>query len=202
VKRIVAGVACLVLAAAAVLLARDAWRWDDALRDGDLRVESSLANEAAWAADETVPGGAARRVLGIEDDLRFRRAMLRGAHLAADPPSSPKEAGERAPFLTELARLERDEPAQRASAAANLLGVLLYLTPEDPDQRQQSPAEKSLFEFQTAVRLDPSNDRAKTNLQIVLEQQRTDAPQGRSSPGGGSETGQGAAGLSEPGGGY
>ena len=199
--RLAAGLVCFALAAVAVLLARDAWHWRKALRDGDARAETVPTGARAWRADETFPFGVARRLLAIDDDLEYRALMTKAIRLAAEHANSPEEARVRAPVETELARMESSADLWRASRAAAVLGVLLYTDPEDRTSAE-SPADKALERFQLAVRLDPHNDDAKRNLELVLQQARTQNPRGRSQAGGGNEAGAGQAGLAPPGKGY
>jgi hypothetical protein len=199
--RLAAGLVCFALAAVAVLLARDAWNWRKALRDGDARAETVATGARSWRADETLPFGVARRLLRIDDDLAYRSLMTRAIRLAAEPANSPEEARARAPVETELARMEGSADLWRASRAAAVLGVLLITDPEDRTSAE-SPADKALERFQRAVRLDPGNNEAKRNLELVLQQARTENPRGRSQAGGGDEAGAGQAGLAPPGKGY
>jgi hypothetical protein len=199
--RLAAALVCFALAAVAVLLARDAWHWRKALRDGDARAETVATGARSWRADETLPFGVARRLLGIDDDLAYRALITRAIKLAGEPADSPEDARARAPVETALARLESSPDRWRASRAAAALGILLYTDPEDRTSAE-SPADKALERFQLAVRLDPRNDEAKQNLELLLQQARTENPRGRSQAGGGNEAGAGQAGLAPPGSGY
>jgi hypothetical protein len=62
--------------------------------------------------------------------------------------------------------------------------------------------QRAVREFRFAVRVDPTNDAAKANLELMLQSQRSENPQGQGSSGGGSESGSGAAGLGPPGHGF
>jgi hypothetical protein len=194
-KRLILAGLCLVVAALALALARDAWRWDKAIRDADERAHATRLGPSSWDAATLLPGDPARWLLGIDDDLAFRRLYASAAVLAVTPaPSgrSPRPAVETA--LGQLSRTEKD--LRIASAAANMLGVLFFTDPDDPEA---SPADRAVGSFQDAVLLDPQNASAKTNLELVLRQLSTDEIKGRTSPGGGNKGGKGGAGLA-PGG--
>jgi hypothetical protein len=189
---------CLVGAGLAVVLARDVWRQETALRDGDARARIARVDAKAWDATTLVPGDPAGSLLGVGDDVAFRVLYTQAAELAG------RQSGERDPqrTLTEsaLGRLVRTERnLARASQAANVLGVLLYTDPDDPEN---SPAQRAVGALQDAVLLDPGNAVAKTNLELILRQLTTESPQGRSSPGGGDTGGKGGAGLAPAGRGY
>jgi hypothetical protein len=189
---------CLVGAGLAVVLARDVWRHEKALRDGDARARVVQVDAKAWDATTLFPGDPAESLLGIDDDVAFRALYTRAAALAARPPSErdpQRTLAESA--LGRLVRTERD--LVRASQAANLLGVLLFTDPDDPES---SPAQRALGSLQDAVLLDPDNAVAKANLELILRQLTTESPRGRSSPGGGDTGGKGGAGLAPAGRGY
>lgn len=190
---------CLVVAGLALVLARDVWHREKALRDGDARARVVKVDRHAWEAATLFPGDPAASLLGIGDDVAFRVLYIRAAELAAREPS-----GERDPQRTQaesaLGRVVgTDIDLVRASQAANVLGVLLFTDPDDPEN---SPAQRALGALQDAVLLDPGNAVAKGNLELILRQLTTESPQGRSSPGGGDAGGQGGAGLAPAGRGY
>jgi hypothetical protein len=197
--RLALAAVCLVGALLAVVLARDVWRHEKALRDGDARAHAGKVDAKAWDATTLFPGDPTRALLGVDDDVAFRALYTHAAALAVRPPS-----GERDPqrTLTEsaLGRLVRTERnLVRASQASNVLAVLLFTDPDDPEN---SPAQRALGALQDAVLLDPGNAVAKANLELILRQLTTESPQGRSSPGGGDTGGKGGAGLAPAGRGY
>jgi hypothetical protein len=190
---------CLVAAALAVVLARDVWHRENVLRDGDARARVVKVDAHAWDAESLFPGDPASSLLDVGDDVAFRVLYIHAAELAAREP-----AGERDPQRTlaeaALGRLVRTESDPvRASQAANVLAVLLFTDPDDPES---SPAQRALGALQDAVLLDPGNAVAKANLELILRQLTTESPQGRSSPGGGDTGGKGGAGLAPAGRGY
>lgn len=190
---------CLVAAALAVALARDVWHREKAIRDADARARVVKVDRHAWETDALVPGDPAASLLEIDDDVAFRALYIRAAELAASPPS-----GERDPQRTRAedalgSVVRTDSNLVRASQAANVLGVLLFTDPDDPEN---SPAQRALGALQDAVLLDPGNAVAKANLELILRQLTSQSPRGRTSPGGGNQSGQGGAGLAPAGRGY
>ena len=203
IGRLAAGTACLLIAALAAALARDVWHADKALRDGDARAEATAVAPQTWEAAQSLPFGLAEQVLGIDDDLAYRDLVTQASALARRPARSPEQARARAPIEARLRLVEEGDPdPRRAAQAALLLGVLVYSDPEDPLRRVQTPSEKAVGHFRTAVQLEPDNDEAKRNLELMLQQERTQTPRGQSARGGGEQPAGGAAGLAPAGRGY
>jgi hypothetical protein len=191
-----AGIVCLALALLAVLLARDVWHVQSALRSADARAQVAPVGPDAWAADTRVPFDTARRLLGVRDDLAFR-ALVAQARASTERPVNDEEVRRRLPLKLELLREENDPDRARAAEAAGLLG-LLYST--DPNDR--AAAERTLKEFVNAVRLDPGNETAKRNLELLLRQGGQDPLRGRKGASSGEEPGHAGAGLRQGGRGY
>ena len=215
IRRLVA--ACVLLAASVflMLLARDVWHWQRAMADADARASVGAVSPAAWNAHATLPHDPARRLLGLNDDIEYRGTATLAAELAANE-VTPKTFKERAVIETALQRIGADtSDPQRASLAADLLGVLRYTDPPSPDQvesayegdqsgrtTQQTPEQKALEQFLLAVRLDPNDDNAQRNLELMLRQPAP--PQHKSIPhaGGGDRAGRKGSGAQDPGHGY
>jgi hypothetical protein len=94
------------------------------------------------------------------------------------------------------------EPARRSSAAT-ILGVLAYGEYVRNTRGGSVFLQRSLQSFREAIKLDPSNDDAKFDLELLLELVRSQGKSGGSSSGpGGPETDVGGAGATRPGEGY
>ena len=195
--KLVLAALCLAVAAVALALARDVWLWEKAIRDADRRAQFARTVPASWEAATVLPGDPGRALLGIDDDLGYRRLYVRASAVAAE--SSSATTSQRSLLEADLARVSRTTNAVAASAAANLLGVLFFTDPDDPEN---SPAERAVGAFQDATLSDPANASAKANLELILRQLSTSQLKGRSSPGGGDKGGRGGAGLAPGGKGY
>ena len=98
VAAIVGALACFALAAVFVLVALDVARWDHVLDAGDVRYRAAPQEPDLWRPGQIVPFGAARSLLGVDDDVDFREA-LRTLRLAAPSPptgGTPRPARPRA----------------------------------------------------------------------------------------------------------
>lgn len=203
-RRVVAGIACLILSCLALLFARDVWHAEDALRDADLRGSVQQLSGTSWDGAATLPFGAARAALGIEDDVEYRALVARAIAMTEQEAVTPDQFRARVPVEAALLRIKSgDSDVRRRSDAANLLGLLILGDPQDLGTSPlETPVQRAVREFRFAIRIDPTNDAAKANLELMLQNQRSENPQGKGSVGGGSETGSGAAGLAPPGHGF
>lgn len=216
IRRLAAAAALLAAATFLVLFARDVWRWDRAVRDADTRAAVAPVSPSAWQAHTTLPSALTRRLLGINDDLVFRRTMMRAIQANSHFQTTATQK-QRAIVETALARIARDDPDKaRASRAADYLGVLLYTDPPSPDQaanayqdpsqsgpsNQLTPEQKAMLQFLSAVRLDPNNDNAQRNLERMLHQPLPPPHQGSPRAGGGERFGHKGSGARPPGRGY
>lgn len=160
----------LVLAVLAGLVARDAAAIQRAFDRSDLAFEAQPATERLWRIDTRLPY--ARRMLGVEDDLRYRRA-LRAFAVDARRGENPYDFARpafRAEAQATLGSAERSTslaPALR-SKAASLQGVLTFEEATADPINGPMLIKRSLDEFGRAVRIDPTNEEAKYNLEFVL----------------------------------
>jgi hypothetical protein len=165
VRLLVAG-GCLALALVLALFAADLRAWHDAMRDGDLRYAARSVPAPGWTAETTLPGGLSRRVAGVDDDRALREALVAYRRVGA---SSDILRKRRARAIAEAQLLDiaaSGSPAQ-GSQASNLLGVLTFADATS-GRRAGTPIERSVAAFREAIRLDPDNADAKTNLELLL----------------------------------
>jgi hypothetical protein len=169
---IAAAVVCVAAAVLLVLVARDVGRWQSAMRAGD--VAASPAN-ASRQVDETLPFSPGRSLLGLDDDVTYRRAaaLFRRASLQDEEVRRTAEGGadriRAEAALAEAIRTEGDSDRTRASAASNLLGVLAFFDAAAA-QSGSTAVERAVLAFQDALRLDRSNADAKTNLELLYQE--------------------------------
>jgi len=210
--RLAAATLLLGCAAFLLLLARDVWHWGRAMHDADALAPVQRVDAGAWNADTVLPGRLVRGALGIGDDVAFRRAVVGALDLLRHHGGS---GNQHILVETALARVVlTDTNTVRASEAADYLGVLLYddqaapqqaispYNPKQPGSSSQTPEQKALAEFETAVRLDPDNANAKKNLELLLHQAKPQAQKGTPKPGTGDKVGSKGSGQQPPGYGY
>ena len=171
--RTLAGLLCAALAVALGLLAADVSSWRSAFMRDDIRFRALPRHHDLWQPSTILPGDPASALLGTSSSVRWREALqsfaatqtLTGVQSATKGPALRASAQQR--LLTQLAAAPTK--SQR-SQAANLLGVLVVTTPSianDPSAITQTLTRSAEY-FQEAIALDPSNNDAKENLELVL----------------------------------
>lgn len=166
--------ACLVMAIAAFLLALDVAATSAALRDDDVRYRAE-PEAKLWSPARVLPGGIADSLLGVEDDVLFRRALR--ATLLSHPetpgfsdPSYVVNRNDATAWLTDI--VQGDYSDERRSAAASLLGVLSFSDAVADYSNRGRLLASSASRFRQAIAFDPENDEAKHNLELTLSRSR------------------------------
>ena len=170
--RVLLATVALVGAAFLTVLALDVRKVDETLRADDVRFQRNPGDSGLWLTEEKtkVPGDLAEKMLGVDDDRQFRSGVrfFRLSGLRSPSRTLDQSTFQQTAEL-ELSRVARnDESKWRRSAAANLRGVINLVeaaTSDEPGQLLQ----RSLTEFRDAIRLDPENDEAKYNLELVMQ---------------------------------
>jgi hypothetical protein len=194
---LLAAAAAGLVALVALAVAHDARSWRSAISRGDVRFAQTQS--ARWASNAWLPGDPVERLLGVENEVALRRAVV--AFVVADHAGRGFDNGEhrarvRSAATVALADVAADGSRSQSAQANDLLGVLVSSGGGTAD-------EQAIAAFQAAVRADPSNADAKYNLELAL---RRALPTGiRRGPGNGSGTGgtgRRGAGSGTPGRGY
>lgn len=166
--------ACLLGATGAFALALDVATTQAALREDDVSYRAE-PEARLWSPERLLPSGVSSAVLGVDDDLLFRRA-LRATRLSHpetpgfSDPSYVVNRNDASAWLTDI--VQQDGSAERRSAAANLLGVLSFSDAiADYSNRGRLLASASA-RFRQAIALDPGNEDAKHNLELTLSRSR------------------------------
>jgi hypothetical protein len=200
-RRLIEGaLALLALACAALLIA---FARGVATVENEVAALESPAVRITLAGDADLPefGPAdrlAQTLLSSEGDIEFRRA-LGLIELSRQFDHIPNQVLElHAQAIALLQRLDRD-PRERASRASAMIGALyvedLVIDPEAELRYRQQATEA----FQTAIRLDSTNEAAKLGLELILRSTPASTLQVGEEGSGGGVTG---AGESPPGTGY
>lgn len=161
--------ALLALALIAALVARDAAAVQRAFDRSDLAFEAQPATERLWKIETRMPF--VQRALAVKDDLMYRRALRAfavDARRGANPYDFARPAF-RAEAQATLGAAERSElAAPLRSKAAALQGVLTFNESIADPVNGPALIRRSLGDFVRAVRIDPSNEEAKYNLEFLL----------------------------------
>jgi hypothetical protein len=196
----IAGAAVLAaVAVVAALLAGDVRSVPTAFTQGDAAY-AVTPHRATWTPSTRL-GGAASSLLGVGDDLAFRRA-LRLYRIAQSTPDRLDTAVERQTLRSQAeTALAASARGPDASQAETLLGILAF--GESATGTGSNAADAAISDFSNAVRADPTNAAAKFDLELMLR--LTVAQGSRSGAGPGGSFGRGGrrgAGGGVPGTGY
>jgi hypothetical protein len=195
---LVAAAATAVAAAGTATIAHDAQAWRDALARGD-ELYAKSPGRADWSAATWLPGDPAARLARSSADVDLRRAVRLFVVASRTPrgfDAGETRARRRSAAQAALTAVATTGSPAASSQANDLLGVLAALGPRPDDAL-------AVASFQAAVRADPSNVDAKTNLELALR--RLQAQGIRKGPGNGSgqrSGGRRGAGSGTPGRGY
>ena len=202
-RRPAAVVAALLGAALLAVLAVDVNRWQGALERGDLRYARTLGDRGMWEPDTFFPAGLSRALLQTGDDVTFRRAAWT---FKASRPRAPvrrfRDVTLRSAAERELASASRVESsATRRASLANLRGALAVEEGRGALTQEGVLLRRAAERFRAAIELNPLDDDAKANLELVLRLLRRS--EGESGGGGRlGHTPASGAGTTRPGGGY
>ena len=187
-------------------------RWRTTLPADDVRYRVSPQGSSLWSPHLRAPLRSGTRLLDVDDDLEFRRALrlVRASSLDDATVSDPNLAVRRTDAAQLLESIVATDPdPAHSSRAANLLGVISLAAYNAAPTGASSEDRSELLlnavaSFEQAIELDPGNDEAKFNLQVMLARGQgllpTEASAGRNPlPGG---RGARGAGAGEPGSGY
>ena len=168
-RLVVAGV-LLVLGIFAVMLAADLRSWRSAISTGDTRF-AQLPQSAFWQASTFLPGDPALHILGLQDELAFRHAAKRFQKVSTagnGVDNGYTQSQARGVLENQLEALTSSPNKLQASEASNLLGILSFLDTRASGPAAPAPVERTVADFQAAVQLDPTNENAKFNLELLL----------------------------------
>jgi hypothetical protein len=171
---VAASIVAIPVALVLAVLAIDVLRTPGWISEDDSRFSSApLRSTGLWNEPGLLATRARLKVLGIEDDLAYRRTVSLFTRLRpgqSDQGINPEQEARWAKLQFDLTNESRENPdPQRRSELQNLTGVTLlarYLY-ASPDQRNMLLS-NAVGAFRTAVELDPQNDDAKLNLELSM----------------------------------
>jgi len=194
-------VGAVPLAAVLVVLAVDTFRVTAALERDDVRFDAAPRRQGGlWEEAGLLPGGTARSLLQVEDDVSYRRTVASFLRVAPgrDVFFAPELENLRGRVQLELAELGATDanPARRAQALNLLAAILLEKVPPDPVERE-NVLRRAIDLLRSAIKADPGNAEAKLNLELALRTAKASAITGVDPESGaskGSISGQGRSG--------
>ena len=202
----VAIAACLVVGGALIALAVDVNRWRSGMETSDVVYRGQPEGDL-WQPATIAPAGLTSAILGVGDDVAYRRAIraFRLSHPEEPAISDPSRVLQRNDAIVRLTYIVlHDHDSARRSMAANLLGILNYSDAVYDYTNRATLISNAAQRFSQSVGFDPGNDDAKYNLELTQALARGI---GLSESGGGTNPSPGGkgskgAGAGEPGSGY
>jgi hypothetical protein len=162
-------VAALGAAVASAYAAREASLLDEEIRRSDVAFRADPARRDLWQVDERAP--TIERLLGSEDDVAFRRAS-RLFEVLRRRGRNPYDFDIRA-FRADaqLALVEAGHtglPRKVQSRSANLEAIMIVEEAIGDPRNGPALFERALEGFRRAIRLDPANEEAMYNLELLI----------------------------------
>jgi hypothetical protein len=210
-RRVVMFSSAAVTALAAVfllLLAFDVYRWQEQTVADDASFRAFPLTEEVWRHSTVLPAALVRSTVGATDDMHYREGVR--AFFLARPrarnllqlPELEASRGEAQIVLTDRFRHEQD-PLRRAHIGTLLGALALAVSPQQDVEQRVTTLEAAIAYLQETVRLDPTNEDAKFNLESALRRLRSEPPTFETARGGRRpRDDESVAGLRDIGGGY
>lgn len=161
----------VVVALLSAALAIDLLRADRHFEASDVRFTTRLDRSVSWTPDTLLPAGISRSILGLDDDLEYRRATQQ---FWLSEPRAPlqqfADVTRRAAAERRLAELAEDSSSaeQRSLLVTMRGGLLLEEARATPSQREVF-VRRAIEQFQLALAQDRANDDAIHNLELSLK---------------------------------
>ncbi len=188
--------AAVLLAGAGLVLAAFAGavgRLAADVRHDDAAFAAEPGAPGLWPAGESRAARLSGDLLAWRDDLALRRAesaFVRSRTQASGFQEEMQRLSRRGEAEAALDRIARTAEPDKRSRAALLLGVLLWEDANGAGGAGPALVQRSIDSFRTAVRLAPSGDDAKFDLELLLDltqpsgDRRRDAPEESGGQGG------------------
>lgn len=155
-----------------VLLSHDMRSWHHTLRTDAVRSYASPEARTRLTARTVLPPALSGSLLGVAEDRRwlasvqkFNVAFAATRHVNILSPDDYKLLNGAEASLT---KVTQDPNPTRASQAYNLLGVLVFREAYPGTIVVRRLVQESLTDVQNAVRIDPTDEPAKENLELTL----------------------------------
>lgn len=191
-----------------LVLALDVHRWQEQVVADDASFRAFPLTEDVWQPSTILPASLVSSTTGAGDDMRYRDGVR--AFFLARPrargmfqvPELEASRGEAQIVLTELFRHEQD-PLRRAHIGTLLGALALAVSPQQDVEQRVTTLEAAIAYLQETMRLDPTNEDAKFNLESALRRMRAEPPNFEAARGGRrARDDESVAGLRDIGGGY
>jgi hypothetical protein len=165
-------VVALVVGVGAIALAQDVRSWRNTFHDDAVTYTSTPGKYIPLTAPTSLPADISGRLLSVRNDQRWLLALRKfvaayelTANLEAIGPGDFAVLNSTA---SSISKLTQDPDPARASEAYNLLAVLVFREAYPGSGVNVAQISNAVLDLENAVRLDPSNELAKANLELAL----------------------------------
>lgn len=170
-SRAVRAAALVALAALLAIVAADVLRRPAQLERAELALESA-SSDGSWRSGTILPPAIADTLLATRDDaslrLLFQRFLVRSRPGRVAPDRDLQGRVRRVALEAALVRAGEEGPRRLCAQAHALHGVLLLEEVRSVEVPPETFLRRSLSDFRTAVRLDPSSEEARYDLEVTL----------------------------------
>ena len=199
-----AALAAVVLGAFLAALAADVLRWQRHLEASDVRFALAAGAADTWMPDTLLPAGLSRTLLGVEDDVAFRRALT---DFRLSQPRKPlrqfSDVTLRSAAEASIATaLRHDVSSEQRALLANLRGVLSLEEARGVELQRSVLLRRAAANFRQAIDAQGGYDDAKFNLELSLRLLRRSGAESGGGGGERTETPASGAGAASSGRGY
>jgi hypothetical protein len=170
-----AAILAMPLAVVLVVLAVDVLRAPGQLASDDVRFDAAPKRQAGlWEGVDFLPGDPALRLLGLEPDLAYRRAVALFVQVAPEAAPfgggfGPEYENLQGRVQLELTTASAEDPnPKRRGQLLNLLGVKSLERYSSDAVESENILRRGVHLFRNAVETDPENADAKLNLELAL----------------------------------
>jgi hypothetical protein len=172
--KLLVALACLAGAALLALLAVQLGRWEHQVSRDDRLFQLTPERSGLWQVTHEPPVDPSRWLLGLNDDLAYRRALqlfwLGQPRLVYQP---DRQANSLRAQVALAGVADADPQPARRAKALTLLGYMLLAGPGTQDvQLRLAHLRQGASDFVTAIKLDPGNLDAKLDLELALRAQQ------------------------------
>lgn len=170
--RILAVAVAVVFGLLLLLLAHDIRSWHHTLRTDALHSYAAPEGRTRLTARTVLPSSLSGALLGVTRDRRWLAALQKFTVAYGTTRHVNELSPEDYRLLNgaeaSLSRVTQDANSHRASQAYNLLSVLVFREAYPGRVVVRRLVQESLTDVQNAVRLDPTDEPAKENLELTL----------------------------------
>jgi hypothetical protein len=171
-RRVALAATLAVVAVLAALFAHDLRSWQHTIAAGELAYAAAPGQQVRTTAPTILPSSLSADLLSVQRDRQWLKALPHfvGVYDFVNPLDhlGPGVYDLLNSVEADLTKVTQDSDPARASQAYDLLGVLYFRSAYPGSGTDPGLLEEAVSDLQNAVRVDPSNEVAKENLELAI----------------------------------